>query len=150
MLGCKQPNPWTCYPTCVAYLIGEPIDKIIELIGHDGSKIVNENPEPLNREQFTYFEMYWALLQLGWCLGIMDLREQRTNWSQEIGYYDDRLPHNVNCVISVINGNGLWHALAWDRKKNQILDPLTGEKAIIKDTIASIEPLIKSSHKNFS
>lgn len=54
----RQPNRWTCLPTSFAMVLGVSLEKIISLVGHDGSEVIfPELNEPFKRRSFHIQEM---------------------------------------------------------------------------------------------
>ena len=61
-----QPNRWTCVPTSFAMAADVSLEKILEIIGHDGSAIVHPDlNEPWRRRAFHIQECIWAVRKLG-------------------------------------------------------------------------------------
>src|SRR5581483_7654199 len=81
----KQPNPWSCYPTCVSIATGIEFDNLIDVIGHDGSKIVHPClPPPFCHEAFVPTEIAFALLKFGYaCVYIITRPQNQIICSQE-------------------------------------------------------------------
>lgn len=52
MLEQKSPNRWSCLATAFAIGLNVPLNELIEMIGHDGSEIINDLEEPYNRRAF--------------------------------------------------------------------------------------------------
>lgn len=132
---CKQPNGWTCYPTCVSYLTGIPFDALLSTIGHDGSRVIQpERMEPACRESFTYSEMAIALLQHGWFTTAIYAALEHENGEPISAYPSfqviEGLIANV-CdrviVTAASKTKGIDHCFAWTPSKNELIDPLTGQ-----------------------
>src|SRR5690348_4650158 len=47
-----SPNRWSCLATAFAIGLNVDVEKLIEMIGHDGSEIINDLKEPYNRRAF--------------------------------------------------------------------------------------------------
>ena len=104
----KQPNEYSCYPTCASILTGIPINKIYETIGHEGSK----------DHYFTYNELSLALLILGWSI------------IRLLDYDFDSLIENfknenlIYRMILLVQKNKNIHAVAWDGQSKFVIDPM--------------------------
>lgn len=126
----RQPNRHACYPTCVSILTGIPLDKIFEVIGHDGSDGVG----------FEYNEIALASLLLGWsliCLSEYEFDSLIENLSS------DKLVYRM---ILCIKKSKSYHAVAWDGKSDFVIDPLLKNQFVplrkIKKRISTIEILV--------
>ena len=61
-----QPNRWSCLPCSTAMACGVSVEKIYEIIGHDGSEIIHPIlDEPFCRRAFHIQECIWAAWKLG-------------------------------------------------------------------------------------
>jgi len=125
----RQPNRYTCYPTCVSILTGIPLKTLLEIIGHDGSE----------RDGFRYDEVALALLTLGWsltCLSDYDFDSLVDSLSSENIRYR---------MILSIERYKHYHAVAWDGNSNFVIDPIVKNQIVplkkIKDKIISTEIL---------
>lgn len=114
----KQPNSWSCLPTAFAYVLGIPVTNVLELVGHDGSQIINPRlPEPRNRRSFHIQEMVdvchhyqhlACLIQAMPCFDEQDIMEAPKAVK--------RLQHYLNLYNGVIIGSTRKdhrHAVAW-------------------------------------
>lgn len=62
-------NPWECLLVASAMAMGLPANQLRELLGHDGSNIVDEGvPEPAGRRGFHEQEIIHVALDLGWAV----------------------------------------------------------------------------------
>lgn len=51
-------NNWSCLPAAFAHCMGVSLERMIELIGHDGSQVIwPDQPSPLNRRGFHIQEI---------------------------------------------------------------------------------------------
>lgn len=128
-----QSNPWSCFPICVSILTEIAFDKLIKVIGHDGSKIVYPERMDISRyEAFSLDEIGIALLKLGWsatsfkaCIKHKGSEILLTNYPDlpEISKLltDLKLP-----TIITIQKEHNQHCLAWKPQTNTYIDPLTG------------------------
>ncbi len=63
----RSPNGWSCLPAAFATAMGQPVDRLIKKIGHDGSAISwPDLPEPLCRRGFHVQECIWAAYRSGY------------------------------------------------------------------------------------
>lgn len=65
-------NRWCCVPYAFACATGEDYDEIIKLIGHDGSALMDNQPEPYCRKGFHVQEVIEALWKLHWAVTEFD------------------------------------------------------------------------------
>lgn len=71
----KQPNRWSCLPTAFAIAMDIPIQRMFDLIGHDGSEIVwPELPEPLRRRAFHITECIATAYRLGYSVTEFEIK----------------------------------------------------------------------------
>jgi hypothetical protein len=62
-----KPNSWSCLPTAFAMASGYTLDRLLDIIGHDGSKIVcPELKDPARRRGFHVQECILAVMHLGY------------------------------------------------------------------------------------
>jgi hypothetical protein len=61
-----NPNEWSCLPTAAANTIGQPVEEIIRLLGHDGSDLPYEGDYSDYRAGFHVDELIDVLDRLGW------------------------------------------------------------------------------------
>lgn len=116
----KQPNGWSCLPTCLAMLTDIPYSKIIEIIGHDGSEIIYPTyKEPECRKAFELEEIKDAAFSLGFSLLEITLREG------DDARLDKYLLHP--CIVCGSWASMRYHAVAWfgDRGFDPWSGPLT-------------------------
>ncbi len=53
-----QPEKWQCAVTSFAMAMDMPVERLIQLIGHDGSAVIfPEQPEPRNRRGHSIYEL---------------------------------------------------------------------------------------------
>lgn len=64
-----QTNSWSCWACVVAMILGEPLEHIIEHVGHDGSEEYPESTHPNKRRGFSSCEMVKCLLDHGVSVG---------------------------------------------------------------------------------
>lgn len=70
-----QPNGWSCFPTCAAMLLDEPVSDIIREIGHDGSHIVWPQFDDCRKYQgFHLQEILDLFLKRGYTLIPIELK----------------------------------------------------------------------------
>jgi len=124
----KQPTNYTCFPTCVSYLTGIPLDELLDELGHMGEL----------RESgygYTFSEMSFLLLKKGWasipiypklnsvdvnCPSIQDVLD--FIYKQEKVIITKRVDPD-----STSDKSEDFHCLAYKPKENIIMDPWTGK-----------------------
>jgi len=66
-------NTWSCIPRAFAEIFGIKFDKLLDMIGHDGSEIWWPGyPEPYCRRAFHIQEMIDAGFKLGWYVLVIE------------------------------------------------------------------------------
>jgi hypothetical protein len=129
MITQVQPSAWSCFPTALAMCLDVPVQRMFDLLGHDGSEILwPELPEPLRRRSFAFQEM----IHLAYLHGYALCSFQPTFYvrpTMEVGpytldappeYLADKLRKHQGVLTGVASG-GSRHAVAWDGQS--ILDP---------------------------
>lgn len=128
----KQPNRWSCLPCAAAMATGQSFLDILELIGHDGSEMIDpEAGDPAGRRAFDVQEVIYALLR-GWDIKTVcwELRPERQLKSGKLFVYPEAqeqfLARVSNPVSQGIVGgvgkiSGGYHAIA--KVGNSFLDP---------------------------
>lgn len=59
----QSPNGWSCLAVCFANMLGITLEQVIKDLGHDGSEIISNDPEPTCRRAFDTQELIlYALL----------------------------------------------------------------------------------------
>jgi hypothetical protein len=61
----RKPEPWMCQITSWAMACQTDVSRLIELIGHDGSEVINNKSEPHNRRGHHSQECVVAAIGLG-------------------------------------------------------------------------------------
>lgn len=127
----EQPNAWSCAVASLAMILDKEFDEVIEVIGHDGSKIIDPGkPEPLNRMTFSYAELALAALRFGYALTQVPLKlgyhtGEGVNefWPSVEWLYSQLDGPCMICLESIIPG---WqHQVVWDGA-DKIYDPKYG------------------------
>jgi hypothetical protein len=109
------PNSWSCMPTALAILLDEPVDKIIKLIGQDGSE-----------RGFHIQELILVALKYNKALIHLDMYARVSYRGEEFNEYDDSniiyemMKYNEGILLGTTK-NGQPHSVAWDKEK--IFDP---------------------------
>jgi len=99
----EQPNAYTCIPTAFAIIINEPVNKILEALGHDGSG---------EHKGFHVQEIISVIYPWGWAVTQFDYvtRLHYDTYIQETVW---ELPlTRVGVIFGDFNGQA--HAAAWD------------------------------------
>lgn len=145
----KSPNRWSCLPTSFAMVLNQPVEQLIEQLGHDGSSICWPNqPEPLCRRGFHIQELTDYMFKQGmYVIPFQACPTYRPVDSESIVEAQTKLTPTQRMAMAmayeaVIIGQtntGASHAIAWNGKK--VFDP--GEMVIdIKefyiDTVYSV------------
>ena len=98
MLIQRQPNRWSCLPTAFAIAVEMPVAKIIEMLGHDGSRHVfpgAKRPE----QSFHIMELSLLALRLGYSM--TPIFETQVTKNRETG---ETFTHLLN-LDSLIRGD---------------------------------------------
>src|SRR5437870_4945980 len=97
----KQPKPGTCYPTAVSMLTGIPYERLVKLLGHDGSKVIKDHYEGVSNSAMTL-----ELLHEGWHLIQIDALPLNEDLTTKTGYpsWDDicKLVNTYDKAILVV------------------------------------------------
>ena len=106
-----QPNRWTCLPTSFAMACDCSLEKILEIIGHDGSEIAHPDlDEPYRRRSFHIQECIWAAAQLGFSITPFECYPQLAAMPGfEIPVSLRFNKHEVLSGFGVITGEGMKH-----------------------------------------
>jgi hypothetical protein len=116
-------------------VMGVPVNKIIEHIGHDGSEVVFPDlPFPICYAGFSLSEIIdVAILQYGWSVTNIVARPTLTNDGKETRelFSEDkiktRMDHYFDLFSGIVAGyrrDGRWyHNVAWDHVSQQWFDP---------------------------
>lgn len=127
--GMKQQNRWSCLPTSLAILLGEPnIDNIIKFLGHDGSEIVWKHlPDPMSRRAFHIQEMNMYAFSQGYCLSPVypriALRPHREAEMFEVLFPEEEFIGIIKNNIGILMGHATEHRHAWAWNNNLVIDP---------------------------
>ncbi|MEA1999814.1 MAG: hypothetical protein U9N61_10915 [Euryarchaeota archaeon] len=122
-----QPNEWSCLPTAFAMVLNKPVAKVIEDIGHDGSKIIfPEEPEPFCRRSFHIQELTDICMLRN--IAVIPIEcspvSEACGHKYNIPVHSKRLDYylvNYNGVLTGIGSSGKPHAVAWGSGK--VFDP---------------------------
>lgn len=123
-----SPNNWSCLATSFAMILGLPVSKVIEMVGHDGSEIVfPDQPEPSCRRSFHIQELIDVCMSM--LVTVTEIQRvpcmgPRNDEEFLVLEDDDRFFRYVRAHSGVLCGltrEGGYHAVAWDGEK--IYDP---------------------------
>lgn len=64
----KQPNNFTCYPAVLSMITGKSFEEIFEVLGHDGSGIIDIGDDLIHKGFFDQEAMIFLLMN-GWVMG---------------------------------------------------------------------------------
>jgi hypothetical protein len=123
-----QPNSWSCLPTAFAIILDVDVRSIFDILGHDGSKIIDSTiPEPYGRKSFHYQEMVDYCLLNGY--SVTEIQKQPISenkygltWPVEVS--DERFLYYIHNYRGVLIGkgkSGQSHAVAWS--EHTVFDP---------------------------
>ena len=133
-----QPNNWTCNPSAYAMCMGVSLDKVIETLGHDGSRIINVDAIRVTEvvECFDGHELVLAAYKLGFAalefpvmLGsVIPNCDLNPHWPQMSRLWDE-FPADQRFVVVIASYKykGHFHCVAWQRDKSYYLDPHCGK-----------------------
>ena len=142
MRSIRQPNDFTCHPSAFAMALGITLDRMLELIGHDGSRVMKASmPFPRKLEAFHTDQIMYVALQLGFaCLcflrrpgmesdeGYVDISGNYWGYDEFLEWLKDK--HGVLGVKSK-KFESCWHSVAWDGKI--VYDPQEDDPKDITD-----------------
>lgn len=122
-------KPWHCLLTSFAIATGIPEEKFITSIGHDGSEIVNDLPEPSCRRGFHHQEIVYAAWCFDWAVTRLQMVPSiKTQNGDTIVVSDlkDLFLELISTEMGVIMGSGsaTEHAVAFC--ENEIYCPDSG------------------------
>lgn len=135
----KQPNNWSCLATAYAIVTNQPLDLVLDLLGHNGEQIVEPTiPEPGCRKGFHIHEIIDIAVRDGFTLTPIDKDPRRiTDPKKYLEGFDASLPlypepqkrfdyYLVTHPLGIITGATARfpHAVAW--RAPNIIDPLDG------------------------
>jgi hypothetical protein len=126
-----QPNKWSCLTTSLAMLCDVSHDKIIEIIGHDGSEIIHPKmDEPYCRRSFAINELTKAALALGYALVEIEGTSLLSPTGLEVDavpvtipYWEDDMLLNYDALLLGEGRSGISHAAAWNHQRSLVYDP---------------------------
>lgn len=129
----RSTKSWNCVLAAAAMVLGTTVQELEEIIGHDGSEIINpELKPPGDRKGFHMQEIIDAANNLGYAVTVIDARPIQTATGRdkfEINFpnfksAEDRFRHYLDNNIGILCGiapSGYWHGVAWDGKN--VYDP---------------------------
>ena len=110
-------NNWSCLPSAFAMCMGVNLQRLIELIGHDGSAIAwPDYPEPLCRRGFHIQEILYAIHKLNFSAMPVQLNPTLSNGRGPSIQIPDRFFQNASIKMGVHLGpsdTGINHAVAY-------------------------------------
>lgn len=127
-LRLQQPNVWSCLPVAFATIAEIPVNDMITLLSHDGSRIVHpESDHPWIG--FHPQEIIWALRNK-WSIvehspAYLEVEGTRIE-KVDIPSVQERfeiLKVEVSGVYAYRTFTGTGHAVAWDHEQGVFLDP---------------------------
>lgn len=130
-----QPNRWSCLATAAAMVLDTSTEKVIELVGHDGSMILwPDQPEPLCRKGFHIEELQYVACKLGVILATFarDFEYAPNGFGYRHTYSFhadfDRITKLLNGILVGTYDGKHAHAVAWNANEGLIYDP-SGRRA---------------------
>ncbi len=110
-------NNWSCLPKSFAMCMGVSLERMCELMGHDGSDIVwPDQPEPLCRRAFHIQEILYAIHKLNYSAMPVQLNPTITNGYGPSLAIRDRFFREAKYKLAVhmgITDTGINHAVAY-------------------------------------
>lgn len=133
----KQKSSWSCLPAAFAYILGEPVEKIIKETGHDGSDVIwPELAPPKCFRSWHIQELILVCLKYGYSVTCI---ERLTHSAPEKGVeefiidFSDVFHKFLSAgqgITAVTNTHGNGHALAF--KEGKFFDPKYGRETTLK------------------
>ena len=125
MIAVRTPNAWSCLAASFATVLDLSVEKIVDLVGHDGSEILwPDLNEPKKRQSFHIQEMIDVAAQYGYSVTPFEaiprsrVKGQSSVWNVEMkdgnAYRINRYLEHGRGVLTGVNLNGKPHAVAWD------------------------------------
>jgi len=147
MLLQKQPNEWSCLVTAFAIALNTPLEKILDIIGHDGSEDIHPHlPIPYCKRSFHIQELIDVGFKLNYAIIQIDLEFIQIAgehiWSS--GAKTERFVDYMGRNIGVLTGIGLSgkpHAVAWNG--HQCLDPNGTQYSIVNFDVDTFFLIVK-------
>ena len=128
MIIVETPNRWSCLPCAFATATDTPLEKILRVIGHDGSEIIwYDLSEPECRRSFVGTELVKAMYQLGYLATRFDTTidisqdEERNLRIDDTEFVKGVMTFSIGVITGIVRSTGKWHAVAWDGLR--CLDP---------------------------
>lgn len=127
----KSPNRWSCLPAAFAMALEEPLEKIFDKLGHDGSDVIDESlEEPYKRRCFHIQEMVDFAASVGYLTTEIQLcpilaigQKNYAIWKPEA--CATRFKNYITNFMGVLVGKPIEgrhpHAVYWDR--SMVHDP---------------------------
>ena len=146
MIILEKKNPWGCLETAFAMVMEMPLDQIYTLIGHDGSEIVNDLPEPSCRRGFHIQELITAAILSGFT--VTEIEAFPVLWTadeKEIEVYPDEdavdrfkfyLQYSEGVVFGRKIGARFNHVYVCSY--GDFYDPDTGEQVVLPETFQAV------------
>ncbi len=132
----RQPNSWSCYPTCLSMMSGQTLETIYSIIGHDGSE--TWPGRPLNKRCFTGTEIILAAYYLEMALVALPVAP-----FVDEGLDNQTLLRMLNTHDAILAGistvSGHAHAIYWSRSRQCAIDPRDGLEYSYSDILLTIE-----------
>lgn len=133
----RSTNFWNCTLAAAAMVMDTTIEELEELIGHNGSEIINPSlKSPANRKGFHMQEIIDAAMVLDYAVVPIEAKPIQTpdgTKFNSIKLPESRFQDYLNNYKGIIQGarpNGVWHSVAWD--SSNVYDP-SGKIYGIKD-----------------
>jgi hypothetical protein len=116
----RQPNKWSCLPTAFAIVLDKDVEKVLKLIGHDGSeKIFPDLEEPYCRRSFHLQELVEVCLYYKYAVTQIEVNPVSEACGQlyPVPTCKATFSHYLHVGTGVLLGHGSAgtpHAVAWD------------------------------------
>ncbi len=130
----QQPNAWTCGVTALAMCCDTTVERVLELIGHDGSKVVDPTADSIfwRLAGIVPSELALAAYKLGYALVEILAMPQYVNgeaispWLTPLALIETFEP-NTRLLITYKRDSGVCHCVAMVAGHCHYHDPLISE-----------------------
>lgn len=122
-----------CVPTSLAMVLDLPVSKVLEELGHDGSDIVSDEPEPNCFRSFHAQELIDVCQRYGQALVCLELHAIMMHGNTIVDHSEfldkDRINNYLNKYDAIMfgylgnRGDNRGHCVAWNHHEKVIYDP---------------------------
>lgn len=105
------PERWQCVPFAFSLVTGISMESLLQRLGHDGSKIIDEQmPEPFRRRGFACQEILSILPEFGWVGTFLAIQARIDGYATVSTHYTYKLNYAQSGVMYL---SARMHAVAW-------------------------------------